>query len=101
MVTRSALVGRQAERERLSRALERARLGRGSLVLVAGEAGVGKTRLVEDVAEGAGALVLRGRAAHGAAAPYGPVVAALRSYLRARPGGLDGCGPLRPHLALL
>ena len=34
-------------------------------------------------------------------APYGPIVAALRSHLRADPGGLDECGPLRPHLALL
>ena len=41
------------------------------------------------------------RASSGAVAPYGPVVAALRAYLRPEPGGLDGCGPLRAHLALL
>jgi predicted ATPase len=33
--------------------------------------------------------------------PYGPVVGAFREYLRSAPGGLDGCGPLRNHLAVL
>ena len=66
MATRSALVGREAERERLDEALERARLGSGSLVLLAGEAGVGKTRLAEELAEASGATVLRGRASAGA-----------------------------------
>ncbi len=72
MATRSALVGRRSEREQLEDALRRARLGSGSLVLVAGEAGVGKTRLVEELAEDTGALVLWGRASQTAAAPYGP-----------------------------
>src|SRR4051794_8349696 len=97
----AALVGRRAELERLEDALERAPRGGGSLVLLAGEAGVGKTRLAQALADGSGALVLCGRAVHGAAAPYGPIVAALRSYVRGQPGGLDDTGPLRPHLALL
>ncbi|MDQ3936944.1 MAG: AAA family ATPase, partial [Actinomycetota bacterium] len=101
MAGRSALVGRGAERDWLGEALERARLGHGSLVLVAGEAGVGKTRLIEEVASGSDALVLWGRAAHGPASPYGPVVAALRAYMRARPDGFAELGPLRPHLALI
>ena len=96
MATRSSLVGRQAERARLADALERARRGTGSLVLLAGEAGVGKTRLAEELAKESGGLVLWGRASQGAAAPYGPVVSALRSYLRSSPAGLDDCGPLRP-----
>jgi predicted ATPase len=41
MPTGSALIGRRAERERLAEGAERARLGNGSLVLLAGEAGVG------------------------------------------------------------
>lgn len=101
MATRSALVGRQAERERLAEALERARMGSGSLVLLAGEAGVGKTRLASDLAADANALALWGAASHSAKAPYGPIVAALRSYLRSNADGLAGCGPLRPHLALI
>ncbi len=62
---------------------------------------MGKTRLAEELAEGSGALVLSGRASQGAVAPYGPIVASLRSYLRVHPDGLADCGPLRPHLALI
>ena len=47
------------------------------------------------------ALVLRGAATNSVTPPYGPIVAALRSYLRAEPEGLADCGPLRSHLALL
>jgi DNA-binding CsgD family transcriptional regulator len=98
MEVRSALVGREAESERLLQAVERARGGAGSLLLLSGEAGVGKTRLTEEVG---GAAVLRGAAGPSARTPYGPVVALLRAYLRARPDGLDGDSPLKPHLAML
>src|SRR6266550_4202661 len=101
MEVRSPVVGREAERARLSQALERARQGSGSLLLLSGEAGVGKTRLAEEVAAGSSTPVLWGAASNNALAPYGPVVALLRSYLRARPDGLEDCGALRPHLAML
>ena len=95
------LVGRLAERERLDGALEQARLGSGSLVLIAGEAGVGKSRLAEEAAEAAGVTALWGRTSHGGGPPYGPIVAALRAYLRANPGRLDDVGSLRAQLALI
>jgi DNA-binding CsgD family transcriptional regulator len=101
MGTRGALVGRQAERERLVDALDEARLGNGSLVLLAGEAGVGKTRLAEEIAEAFEGPVLVGRPSRSGAAPYGPIAAILRGYLRATPGGLAACGPLLAHLALI
>ena len=101
MAARNALVGRRAELERLGEALEAARRGNGSVFLLAGEAGVGKTRLAEDLSESSDCVVLWGRSVHGGASPYGPMVAALRSYLRANPDGLSDCGPLRPHLALV
>src|SRR5215208_1528722 len=101
MSGRSGLVGRETERGRLLETVERARLGQGSLVLVAGEAGVGKTRLAETVAATSKALVLRSASLQGATAPYGPLVAALRSHLRAEPDALSRCGPLKPHLAVL
>jgi DNA-binding CsgD family transcriptional regulator len=101
MGTSTPLVGREAERERLLRAVGRAGEGHGSIVLLAGEAGVGKSRLAAEIAAACPPPVLRGAAADGASTPYGPVVAALRSHLRADPNGLDECGSLRPHLALL
>jgi DNA-binding CsgD family transcriptional regulator len=101
MGTRTPLVGREAELSRLGEAFERARKGNGSLLLLSGEAGVGKTRLTGEVAAGAPGPILHGAAVSGFAAPYGPIVDALRSHLRADPEALADCGPLRPHLAML
>lgn len=47
------LVGRGAERAELARHLERAIAGQGGLLLLAGGAGVGKTRLMQEVARDA------------------------------------------------
>ncbi|HEV3505841.1 MAG TPA: adenylate/guanylate cyclase domain-containing protein, partial [Actinomycetes bacterium] len=52
-------VGRESERADLRRAVEDARLGHGSFVLVSGEAGVGKTRLLQEVDAEADARGLR------------------------------------------
>ena len=100
MSERSPLVGRASEIAALTDALERAREGTGSLALLAGEAGVGKSSLAREAAAAAGSP-LWGAAAEGATAAYGPIVAALRSRLRAEPDALADCGPLLPHLALL
>ena len=94
------LIERESERAWLEAALGDAVAGQGSLVLVCGEAGVGKTRFVEAVADPADAQLLRGAGGPSSLA-YGPVVAALRGFMRTNPGGLAACGPLRPHLALL
>jgi DNA-binding CsgD family transcriptional regulator len=94
-----ALIGRQRETAWLTEAVSDALAGRGALLLLAGEAGVGKTHLAE--AALLGAPLLRGAAQPPGAAAYGPVVAALRWGLRSDPSALDGCGPLRPHLAML
>jgi hypothetical protein len=56
-------VGRAAEMAKLTHHLQEARAGHGGLVLLAGEPGIGKTRLTEEFTESAselGALVLAG-----------------------------------------
>ncbi len=66
--SRLPFVGRQAELDRLRQRWSEAAAGRGGLVLVAGEPGIGKTRLVEELAEGAreqGAEVLWGHCYEG------------------------------------
>jgi len=101
MGTRTPLVGREDERARLAQAVERARDGHGGLLLVSGEAGVGKSRLAAEALAADGTTALHGAAASGSTAPYGPIVAALRFHLREQPRALEQCGPLREHLALL
>src|SRR3954452_3034239 len=102
MTARGTLVGRRAELARLSAALDRARQGAGSVLLLSGDAGVGKTRLLGELAcSESDAFVLQGAAAQTGTAPYGVVVAALRAGLRADPRALDGCGPLAAHLAMI
>lgn len=59
------LVGRQAEIDLLREHFEAAALGHGRLLIIVGEAGVGKTRLAEELlvwAEARSAWILRGRA---------------------------------------
>src|SRR5688572_26402198 len=99
-MTRGVLIGRDPERTWLEAALRDALDGRGSLVLLAGEAGVGKTRLAEEVLDAAHGRFLRGAPGPTPQA-YGPLIAALREFTRAVPEGLADVGPLRPHLALL
>lgn len=76
-------VGREAELERLDAALERARMGRASTVLIGAEAGVGKTRLLREyvgrVREG-GATVLVGGCIEVGSGSLGlaPIAEALR-----------------------
>jgi DNA-binding CsgD family transcriptional regulator len=69
-------VGRDRELRILRDALARAQQGRGSLVLISGEAGIGKTTLVQTIvaeARATEALVLIGQAFDlSATPPYGP-----------------------------
>ena len=82
-------VGRRDELERLRALLDGALSGRGALALVAGEPGIGKTRLVEELAAYGGlrgARVLWGRCYEGDGAPaYWPWVQIVRAYLAVRP----------------
>jgi tetratricopeptide (TPR) repeat protein len=86
MASSSALIGREPELARLQEGLEEAARGRGRLVLVAGEPGIGKSRLVDELAAAArerGVVVLWGRCWEAGGAPaYWPWVQALRAFSR-------------------
>jgi DNA-binding SARP family transcriptional activator len=99
------LVGRLAERAVLQAALDATASGRGGeLLLLAGDPGVGKTRLLEELrrlAGAGGAAVLAGRAFEAELVrPYGAWIEALRSAPRPMPAGapLGELGALLPEL---
>jgi len=98
----SRLVGRGGEFDhlcRLATSMERTTTGR--LVLVHGEAGVGKSRLVREAsafAREAGVTVFSGRAVPSGEA-YRPLAEALSAALRARPMPREN--GLRPYLPAL
>ena len=81
------IVGRTRELEAFRAAFDRMLVGRRQLILISGEAGIGKTRCAEalaDVAEDQGALVLWGRCHEEAGEPpYWPWVQILRTYVDA------------------
>src|SRR5947207_2060356 len=82
----AVFVGRHRELVELRTGLEDAGAGRGRFFLVVGEAGIGKTRLVEELAREAAArghLVLWGRCWESEGAPpYWPWIQVIRAYLR-------------------
>jgi DNA-binding CsgD family transcriptional regulator len=103
-VSSPLFVGRSAELERIAAAITGAATGDGQFLLVGGEAGVGKTRLVDEamgVARGSGALTGVGRCIEltGPSIPLAPV----RQLLRELRAGVavelgddpDGAAPFR------
>jgi predicted ATPase len=76
-------VGRGAELQRLAAALAAADAGRAAVVVVGGDAGVGKTRLLAEFAGGADAAVLRGGCLPlgESGLPFSPIVEVLRGLV--------------------
>ena len=119
--SRAPLVGREGELARLAGAIADLRAGRGQVLLVVGDAGLGKTRTLTELLSLAGEDVTRleGRCvSYGAGSPYGPFVELLRTWLgveetdtelavrtklRARAGALLGAEQDRalPYLGLM
>ena len=105
-VTADAFIGRRAELSELGAALDRAAAGRSGLVFVAGESGVGKSRLVDHFAQLAraqDARILWGDCIDlgDSELPYAPLVSALRSLARRGHPVFENLGPARAELARL
>ena len=103
-------VGREAERASLRRLLDDTLLGHGRLALVAGEPGVGKSRLVAEIGDVAQARGMRVLTGHCVEMTGTPAVSAVRRNHRTghqQPAELPGamerarrCGPGdRPYRA--
>ena len=86
VMRKTEFVGRDAERADLRRHVENAATGRGALVMIGGEPGVGKTRITEELAEEAATMRLMTMVGHcaetEAAPPYAPVAEMFEATLR-------------------
>jgi DNA-binding CsgD family transcriptional regulator len=87
-LTSARFVGRTTELEELRGVLDEAVAGRPSMAFVAGESGVGKTRLLSELERGAradGVRVIGGECVElgEGELPYAPIVGALRPLARA------------------
>ena len=99
LVGSGLLAGRQAECEVLRQALTRLSGGSSQVVEVTGDPGIGKTRLLAELADRAsdhGFIVLNGRARRGDAVPFDVFVDALDDYLTG-----FCCDPPEPQLEVL
>jgi class 3 adenylate cyclase/DNA-binding CsgD family transcriptional regulator len=99
-------VGRAAELARLHRVLDSVASGRGAVVLIRGEAGIGKTRLATealDQARSRGWRILTGQASPlGTGLGLEPILAAFGGFLRAQEQhALQTLTADLPHLARL
>src|SRR3954454_11389382 len=97
-VTSTRFVGRATELSELRGALTEAAEGRPSIAFVAGESGLGKTRLVSELERAAGAdgvRVIGGECVElgEGELPYAPIVAALRPLARSGDPLLDELSP--------
>ena len=81
-------VGRQSEMEQIQQGSEYAKEGRGQIVGVIGEPGLGKSRLFHEfkLTSQSGCLVLEALAvSHGKASPYLPLIDLLKNYFQIHP----------------
>ncbi|GAA1094411.1 LuxR family transcriptional regulator [Nocardioides dubius] len=108
------LIGRDAERQTLARLVGAARLSRGGALLLVGEAGIGKSALLGELAAASGGL--RMLWVHGCAPEQGVAFSGLEQLVRPLRGLLDGlpapqaealatalalsCGPAPDRLAV-
>jgi DNA-binding CsgD family transcriptional regulator len=101
VVSNRALIGRQAESAALEAACASVRDGHGRCVLVTGEAGIGKTRLVGHALARAELPAYTGAARSTVAEPYAPIAQVLRDCLRRSPDLFEAGGTLAPYCARL
>ncbi|HEU4948661.1 MAG TPA: AAA family ATPase [Kribbella sp.] len=104
------LVGRGAEEQLLAELLQSAADGKPCAVVVHGEAGVGKTRLVRELCGERGIQVLWGTCVHfgNASVPFAPIAGALQDWLTEADqterdevlAGIDELSTLLPSLGI-
>ena len=101
-IFRAPLVGREAEILRLREAVQAAALGAGPVVFIRGEAGVGKTRLVQELAAaGDGPRLWLGKSYEAERLPYQPFVEILSQCYRQTPQRWQNAVAVQPLATLV
>jgi class 3 adenylate cyclase len=93
--TGRVFVGRERDLSRLQELAKEVATGGVRVALIAGEPGIGKTRLAAELAARAhaeGALVLAGRCDEDLSVPFQPFVEALRQFVRTGPAAVTHLG---------
>ena len=88
----SPLIGRTEEMQRLTTILNELVSGRGQVLLMAGDAGIGKTRLLAELRSASAGRVLwleGGCLSYGTESPYSPFIEMLRKWIGAEEGEAD------------
>jgi len=98
---RAELIGRKSEMDQLAEAIEKLREGKGSIIGICGDAGTGKSRLVEEFKATLDPKEIQWREGHAYAycqnVPYFPVTDLLRRALRIEEG--DSPAKIREKVA--
>ena len=95
------IIGREKELSILHDIYNKAKSGQGQIVLLAGEAGMGKTLLAEKSLFSSGFKVYTGRIMEKSTPAYGPVSSILSDILKEHPGILKDLKSVRSQLKLL
>ena len=101
--TEGSLLGRAEEWKRITDALDHVRRGSSSVLMLHGEAGIGKTRLIRELvahAEHSGFAVLAGRAEDlERMRPFGAIADAVANFARQRAQDVAGVDDLAKELS--
>lgn len=101
MIYENKFTGRDTEQATIRQIMMKALNGQGELLLVGGEAGLGKTRLVNEALNNSGGQYIR-YACHELRTPtFAPIASILRQYMRQTSIDLNEIGPLANYLHLL
>ena len=82
------LIGRETDLQRLDRLMTQSQEGNGQIALIAGEAGIGKSRLIREAKERVpqGTMILEGACFQTESVlPYAPVLDLFRNFLETHP----------------